>query len=438
MKKLLYLLLLIPLNVLAATGSIKASVSSTNVTLNNTVTVTVKVSSTDKLGSWGFGISYDKSKLSLISGDQSVVGYGDGTFSSKSYTYKFKAIAVGSASVSVDNAKIVDWDSESSITTSTSNLTIKIKEPVVVNYSSDNNLKSLTIDGFELSPSFDKKTLEYSVTVLPETTSVKVNAIANDKTASIKGTGNIEVKEGLNEINLVVTAENGSSKTYVIRVTVPEKNPIVYKFKNGEYNILRKLPEEIPVGFSVNTKKFNNEDVTVVQNEKLNLTLLYLKKDDKTNFYIYNEKSDTVELYNELSNNDLKIYILNKEFIVDSLISSEIKINEQEVIGYRLTKNSNNYVIKGVNISSGKEDLYLYDIVNKTFTVFSIDDYKILISNNEIYKLVALGLSICSILLIIILILVNNSRKKLTKIIKYRLNEEIDSLQQTKEEKGEK
>ena len=81
MKRLLYLLiiLLAPFNVFAATGTVKASASSTNVTLNNTVTVTVKVSSTGKLGSWQYGLSYDKSKLSLISGDQSIVGYGDGS-----------------------------------------------------------------------------------------------------------------------------------------------------------------------------------------------------------------------------------------------------------------------------------------------------------------------------------------------------------------------
>ena len=40
-------------------------------------------------------------------------------------------------------------------------LIILIKEPVVVNYSSDNNLKSLSIDGFELSPEFSKSSLEY-------------------------------------------------------------------------------------------------------------------------------------------------------------------------------------------------------------------------------------------------------------------------------------
>ena len=65
MKKyiIMFIMLLLPLNIYAATGSIKASSSSSNVTINNTFTVTVKVSSSGKLGSWQFGVSYDKSKF---------------------------------------------------------------------------------------------------------------------------------------------------------------------------------------------------------------------------------------------------------------------------------------------------------------------------------------------------------------------------------------
>ena len=105
MKKyiIMFIMLLLPLNIYAATGSIKASSSSSNVTINNTFTVTVKVSSSGKLGSWQFGVSYDKSKLSLISGEPSVVQYGDGVISSKTYTYKFvniyKASKTGTISI---------------------------------------------------------------------------------------------------------------------------------------------------------------------------------------------------------------------------------------------------------------------------------------------------------------------------------------------------
>ena len=438
MKKyiLLLMMLLLPLNIYAATGSIKGSSNSSNVTLNNTFTVTVKVSSSGKLGSWQFGVSYDKSKLSLISGEPSVVQYGDGTSSSKTYTYKFKAIAVGTATINVENTKLVDWDSESVIPTSSSTIKVNIKEPVIINYSSDNNLKSLGVEGFEISPAFDKKTLEYTSLVTATTTKIKINGEVNDKTAKVSGLGDADVKEGLNEFNIVVTAENGTTKTYVLKVTVPEKDPIMYKFKNGEFNILRKLPEALPTNFVSSIIKFNEEDVTCLKNETLDLTLLYLRDgNNKDGFYIYDEVNNEVTYYNELGSNDFKIYLTNKEIVIKNLEKKEITINDVKVIGYRLTKDSNNYVISGRNISTGKDGIYLYDSVNTTISLFNQSDYDNLINTNKLYIYVSIGLGVCVLVLLLALILVNNSKNKLSKVFIAKQEEMVNQINKDRENK---
>lgn len=413
---LFMLLLVLPFNIYAASGSIKASTSTSNITLNNTFTVKVTVSSSGKLGSWQFGINYDKSKLSLISGDQRVVSYGDGIVSSKTYTYKFKAIAKGSAKISVEDAKLADWDTESNISISSSSLTINIKEPVVVNYSSDNNLKDLSVDGFSLSPIFDKNTLEYTVNTLDSTSEVKISASLSDSKAKLSGTGTFHVVEGTNEFNIIVTAENGSSKTYTLKVVVPEKNPINYKFKSGEYIILRKLPSAVPTGFVSSMIKFNDEEIPCLQNEILSLTLLYLRYDNKDAFYIYKESENDISLYNELGNNDFRIYLTNKE-LNSNLNKEDVIINDVSISGYRLTKNSSYYIISGVNVSTGIEDYYLYESKNMTISLFSLDDYNELISINDIYKLISLGLGLGCILLIIIIISLNSSKKKLENVV---------------------
>ena len=438
MKKylLIFIMLLLPLNIYAATGSIKASSSSSNVTINNTFTVTVKVSSSGKLGSWQFGVSYDKSKLSLISGEPSVVSYGDGSISSKSYTYKFKAIAKGTASINVDNPKLVDWDTESIISTSASSIKVNIKEPVIINYSSDNDLKSLSIEDFELSPAFDKKTLEYTSLVKADTTKIKLNGEVNDKTAKVSGLGEFDVKEGLNEFNIVVTAENGTTKTYVVKVTVPEKDPIMYNFKNGEYNILRKLPENIPTNFVSSTTKFNEEDVLSVKNETLDLTLIYLRdKNNKEGFYIYDEVNNDVTFYNEVGSNDFKIYLTNKEIIIKNLEKKEITINDEKVIGYRLTKDSNNYIVTGRNISTGKDEMYIYDTLNKTISVFNENDYNNLINSNKLYLYVSIGLGVCVFILLLALVLVNNSKNKLANVFIQKQEELTKKYNISKDEK---
>lgn len=441
MKKyiIMFIMLLLPLNIYAATGSIKASSSSSNVTINNTFTVTVKVSSSGKLGSWQFGVSYDKSKLSLISGEPSVVQYGDGVISSKTYTYKFKAIAVGTATFNVENTKLVDWDSESVVATSGSTIKINIKEPVIINYSSDNNLKSLSVDGFEISPKFDQKSLEYTSLVTADTTKIKINGEVSDKKAKVSGLGEFDVKEGLNEFNVVVTAENGTSKTYIVKVTVPEKDPIVNKFKNGEFNILRKLPENLPTNFVTSTIKFNEEEVTCLKNDTLNLTLLYLRdSNNKEGFYIYDEVNNEVSYYNEVGSNDFKIYLTNKEINIKNLIKEEITINDEKVLGYRLTKDSNNYVISGTNISTGKNELYLYDNVNKIISLFSQKDFEILNNSNKLYMYVSIGLGVCVVILLLALILINNSKNKLTRVFMQKQEEMVNQINKEKENNSNK
>ncbi len=430
MRKKLWLLVLflLPLNVFAASGSIKASASSSKVTLNNNVTVTVKVSSSDTLGSWQFNISYDKKRLSLVSGDTSIVGYGDGTYKSKSYTYKFKAISTGSATISVDNAKIVDWDSEQAISTSAGDLTLTIKEPVVINYSSDNNLKSLSVEGFTISPEFNKSTLEYSATLDANTTKVKINATVNDSKAKLSGTGEKEVKEGNNPFEIVVTAENGSSKTYKLNLVVPEKDPIKYSFGDKEYFVLRKLPEEIPVNFNHSIIKFNEEDVACLQNEHLNLTLIYLRDgNNHENFYIYDLTNKTVRLYNEIKSNDISVFISEPTKELKDLEKTTIEINEHEVSAYQIRKGSNHYIIYGKDVSTGEGNYYIYDKTLKTLGLYSPEDVEYLMNSNSIYKILTYALGGLVIVLLLIVIL-NASTKKKMNIMINKLTEEREEL----------
>ena len=87
----LFINLFIALGVNAASGSISATTSSNQAVVGSTFNVTVKVSCSEALGSWQFGIAYDNQYISLQSGDTSVASYGDGSSKVKTYTYKFKA-----------------------------------------------------------------------------------------------------------------------------------------------------------------------------------------------------------------------------------------------------------------------------------------------------------------------------------------------------------
>lgn len=93
------------------------------------------------------------------------------------------------------------------------------------NRSSNNYLKELSISSGEFK--FNKKTTEYALTVKNEVESINISGSTEDNKSKVTGFGNYKLKEGVNTINVKVTAENGSSKNYVLKVTRIVKNNTV-------------------------------------------------------------------------------------------------------------------------------------------------------------------------------------------------------------------
>ena len=63
-----------------------------------------------------------------------------------------------------------------------------VATPVTYYYSSNNYLKSLEIDGYEIT--FNKETNEYTITVKSDVTSLDIKAIPEDSRARVEITGN--------------------------------------------------------------------------------------------------------------------------------------------------------------------------------------------------------------------------------------------------------
>ena len=84
--------------------------------------------------------------------------------------------------------------------------------------SSNANLANLGITPHDFS-GFRADTTSYSVTVPADTESVEVYAQAQDSNATISGIGTVNLQEGENTVNVVVTAEDGTTKTYTLTIT---------------------------------------------------------------------------------------------------------------------------------------------------------------------------------------------------------------------------
>ena len=86
--------------------------------------------------------------------------------------------------------------------------------------SDDNSLSSLSLSEGQISPSLQAGVTKYAATVPNDVTEVEVSARTTNAKAEITSiSGNTNLSEGVNQISIVVTAENGSAATYKITVT---------------------------------------------------------------------------------------------------------------------------------------------------------------------------------------------------------------------------
>lgn len=133
--------------------------------------------------------------------------------------------------------------------------------------SSNSRLASLEITEGVISPEFNSDVTEYAISVPNDITVLNISAVAEDSAAEVEIVGNEELKIGENNIQIIVTAEDGSTTTYNILATRADEQlslqslSIYYIDENGqkvelklnptfaldvyEYNILEKLSNTV-------------------------------------------------------------------------------------------------------------------------------------------------------------------------------------------------
>ncbi len=82
----------------------------------------------------------------------------------------------------------------------------------------NNELSSLEVEGYHLSPAFDKDVLTYEVYVPESVTKVKVNAVAASTLSTVTGAGEIELKTEMTDITITVKSQTQEEKKYIITI----------------------------------------------------------------------------------------------------------------------------------------------------------------------------------------------------------------------------
>ena len=415
--------LLFPCIVNAASGSINIASSST-VVVGNKVTVTVTISSGTKMGSWQMSLNYDKSYLQLTSstardGGTFMIDYAeDPGVLKKTYTFTFKTIKSGTTKLSVDGYRAyVSSDlSALSLSANTKQIRIITQAELEASYSKNNNLSALEVEGFTLTPEFKTDVLEYSVVVPENTKEVNIKANVQDKRASVNGIGTQAVNPGANKFSVVVRAQSGAEKTYIINVEVKDENPINVTVNGKNYTVV-KIKENLPAAslYTETTININDFEIPAYKNDNTNLVLVGLKDEEgNISLFIYNKDKNEYLEYNEIGVNKITIYPLSSNEEIKGYTKDTITINGVKVDGYYYTKDSDYVIIYGINVETGDKGFYMYDKKMQSLIKYN-DEYIIDLNKKiELYSYIIIGFSGVFILMIIIMIALakKKSRKK--------------------------
>lgn len=435
----LFCLLVIPKTVFAASGKINVSGTST-VVVGNNVTVTVTLSSSTLIGSWEMSLNYDKNYLQLRSATSESNGIRMAASTatgvkSKSYTFTFKTLKKGSTSVSVGGYLAYAYAdlSEISLSSNSKKINIITQAELEASYSKNNNLASLGVEGFTLTPEFNANTLEYSVTVPEDTKNVNITGTVQDKKASINGVGVQQVNQGNNKFLVTVKAENGSEKTYTINVDVKDENPIEVTVGDKKYTVV-KIKENLPIASLYNeySIKINEFDIPAYKNDYTGLVLVGLKDTDgNISLFIYDDENNSYKEYSELKSSQITIYPLKPEENIEGYKKGNVKIQDIDVEGFYLNEDSDFFVIYGVNVETGDKGFYMYDKKMQTLIKYNDELSSLLSEKIKLYTYIIIGfISLSVVMLIIIIVLVCKKSKKKKrgkdkeKVVEEKINKE--------------
>lgn len=412
-----------PNDVFAGTLSIWASAS--NVTVGKTVTISV--SANNLAGT--FNIT--SSNQGVLAGGQSGAWLENDT-----YTFQFTAKSTGKATITVTSVDVADFDSNGSFSASKS-VTLNVVAQSSSSggsssggtvtekkeYSSDNTLSSLGVEGYNITPEFNKDTTEYNLTVDESIEKINVTAKANHTKASVSGNGEVSLSSGENTIEIKVTAENGNEKIYKLIVKVEDQNPITVQVDKEDYTIVKKnnnLIEKLEY-YEETTIKINDQDVIAYVNPTTKITLVILKdKENQIGYYIYNEKTNTYQKYRYITVQGVTLQLLDVTSPLENYQKYSLELQNQKIDIYKIKKSHKVGLIYGTNVKTGNTSYYVYDENEGTLSKYFDEEIKIYqeeIQTLKSYLMIFMGAISFIVIIIIIVSLVRSKKKKNRKHI---------------------
>lgn len=313
-------------------------------------------------------IFFDTTKLEFISGPENsnvignkvkIVWYdsngGTEVKQGELEKLKFKSIAPGIADFDV-NGEFFD-ENINLMQTDFENFQIEILEQDVAEDSNGRSiqkqnstqLKSLRLNVEGIVPDFETDIYDYSLTLpeqLKEIKDIEVQTIAENENAKIEVSGNNNLKDGLNIINVVVTNQ-GKSQEYKIKVT-----------KTQNLEMANTNLENLAIEYAILSPEFNEQITrynTQVANEINQLKILAIPENEKGKVEILgnnnlNEGNNKIEIKVTAPNGftqriyEINVYKRNKQ--EETIYNQEVdkvkkRLEEAYSVDKKVSENDN-------------------------------------------------------------------------------------------------
>lgn len=197
--------------------------------------------------------------------------------------------------------------------------------------SSDASLSDLGIKPNDFK-GFKSGTTSYKTTVPEDVAEVEVYAKTTSSKATVTGTGKKKLENGTNKVEVIVTAENGTKKTYTIEITREGKNEETATTAQAEETTVAN--ENIGDGLS-----------------SLKIEDLKIEPDFKTNVYEYR-----VKYIGEKEKLDIEAKTTNSNYKVEITGNNELKEGENIITILVSDANSNNIATYQVIVNKSLVD----------------------------------------------------------------------------------
>lgn len=411
---------------------ISVSAGQGTVSVGKTVAFSITVPSGTE--AWTYSVSYSDN-LSLESGDTAPMGFegdnrtnqlvfranstGTGTVSISAGSYCIAGVdydASGSASVSIVSASTPD-DSEPDYT------------PSAPGKSGNNALSALTVSAGTLAPAFDPAVTEYTLSLPQGTEKLTLTATPSDSNATVQGDGELTLQEGENTLPLVVTAENGDTKTYTVTAKVAQAPTLFLDYNGQRPGVVKDVSQVTPpAGFApAEPITYSGDTLPIWTDVSGKRTLVYLM-DEKTSaqgFYLFSQTTGVQSPYLPiLCGSVTYIYTdIPKELSsVPGLTPATVKAFGQTLNGWTYNDASlKDFCVLYLMDDAGSYGYYTYDSREETLQRFSgavfTDDAGQSLRVPMLYVYIAGGAALVLLILLIVFASVAGSRGRKLRLL---------------------